>query len=379
MFNKKDSKRNECMLTGKFSRRGYDWWWHSFTAKSLHTGKEVPFFVEYFVCNPSLAENEPVLGQKKDNKASGKKPSYLMVKAGCWGENKKQLHRFFSWKDVKLHYKAPYSLSAGDCFASDCELRGSINISEEEAKTHPEWMCDAGQMKWNLTLNKEVAFNVGYGASSLFRALKAFEMYWHAEGMKTKVSGSITLDGEDYTVIPETSYGYSDKNWGCGFTSPWVWLSSNDLTSNISGKKLEDSVFDIGGGRPKVFGIALERKLLSAFWYEGKEYEFNFSKFWTGTKTKFSSEETEDEIIWYVEQENNHAVMETHVRCFKKDMLWVNYEDPDGNKRFTKLWNGGNGTGNIKLYRKHGKKRELIDDISAGHIGCEYGEFSEYE
>ena len=99
-------------------------------------------------------------------------------------------------------------------------------------------------------------------------------MYWHAEGMKTLVSGTVKYQGRTYVVKPETSYGYSDKNWGSNFTSPWVWLSSNNLTSKVTGKKLEDSVFDIGGGCPKVFGIPLKRKLLSAFWYEGKPFEY---------------------------------------------------------------------------------------------------------
>lgn len=377
MFNKKDERRNACMLTGKFKKRGYDWWWHSFTAVNNTTGQEVPFFIEYFLCNPALAKETPTLGQLPQNKADGTKPSYLMVKAGCWGKNKVQLHRFFAWKNVNLHGKAPYSVSADDCFASDTKLLGSINISEQDAASHPEWMCDAGSMSWNLELDKQVAFNVGFGASALFRALKAFEMYWHAEGMKTLVSGTITLNGESYTVKKENSYGYADKNWGCGFTSPWVWLSSNDLVSNVSGKRLTNSVFDIGGGRPKVFGIALERKLLSAFWYEGKPYEFNFSKFWTGTKTTFSYEETAEEIVWHVEQQNHHALMRTEMKCKKSDMLWVNYEDPDGNKRFKKLWNGGNGYGNVKLYKRHGKKLELIDDITVGHLGCEYGEFED--
>ena len=354
------------MLTGKFARRGYDWWWHSFTAVNDETGEEVP----------SSGEKEAVCGQKAENKACGKKPSYLMVKAGCWGSDKVQLHRFIGWNDVRLHAKAPYSVEAFDCFASDGELRGSINISKEDCESHPEWMCDAGSMEWSLKLEKKVAFNVGYGASGLFRALKAFEMYWHAEGMKTFVSGKITCNGKKYTVVPEKSYGYADKNWGCGFTSPWVWLSSWDLVSRVTEKRLENSVFDIGGGRPKVFGIALNRKLLSAFWYEGKCYEFNFSKFWTGTKTQFSYEETEKEIVWHVEQSNHNALMKTEMRCDKDKMLWVNYEDPDGIKRFTQLWNGGHGHGNVKLYRKRGKSLTLIDDIDVGHAGCEYGEFS---
>jgi len=200
-------------------------------------------------------------------------------------------------------------------------------------------------------------------------------MYWHAEGMKSLYSGEIILNGRKYKVIPEKSFGYADKNWGRGFTTPWVWLSSNDLVSNITGKTLTDSVFDIGGGKPKIYFVSLDRKLLSAFWYEGKGYEFNFSKFWTHTRTTFESKETDEQIIWDVRQETNKAVMETHVECKKSDMLLVNYEAPDGSKRHNRLWNGGNGVGNVKLYeKKHGELR-LIDDIKAGHIGCEYGEY----
>ncbi len=73
----------------------------------------------------------------------------------------------------------------------------------------------------------------------------------------------------------------------------WWWHSSNNLTSEISGMKLKDSVFDIGGGRPKIGPLALPRKLLSAFWYEGEPYEFNFSKAWTLVHTEFDCKETD--------------------------------------------------------------------------------------
>lgn len=377
MFNKHDLTRNECMLDGSFAKEGYDWWWHSFTAIHETTGKHVPFFIEYFLCNPTLGGKEPILGQLESNKINGIKPSYFMVKVGCWGDNHCQLHRFIGWDDVEVHAKAPFHVSVGNCYVSDTELRGSVEVAPELAQRHPEWMSDAGSMKWDLKVDKKIAFNVGYGASKLFRMLKAFEMYWHAEGMKSLYSGEIILNGEKYIVESETSYGYADKNWGRGFTSPWVWLSSNCMTSRLTGKELTNSVFDIGGGRPKVYFLALNRQLLSAFYYEGEEFEFNFSKFWTLPKTKFDYKETEDEIIWYVRQENYKAVMETEVHCLKKDMVLVNYEAPDGSKRHNRLWNGGNGVGAVKLYRKKGGKLILIDDIDVTHIGCEYGEYDE--
>lgn len=375
MFSIQDKSRNKYMLTGSFARKGYDWWWHSFTAVSDKTGEEKPFFVEFFLVNPKSGSKVPVFGQLKENREKGIKPSYLMVKAGAWGEGKSQLHRFFGIDSVKIGKGIPYSVEAEDCYASEDALRGTINISKEDAKAHPEWMCDSGSISFNLKIDKKVAFNVGYGASGFFRAIKAYEMYWHAEGMKSLYSGTINYNGETYTVRPESSYGYADKNWGRGFTTPWVWLSSCNLTSNISGKKLENSVFDIGGGKPKIYFVGLDRKLLGGFYYEGADYEYNFSKFWMKPSTEFSFEEHDDYVSWFVRQENRDSVMETKVECLKKDMILVNYEAPDGSKRHNRLWNGGNGTGNVKLYRKTGKNLELIDDIAVKNIGCEYGEY----
>ncbi|MBQ0070327.1 MAG: hypothetical protein KBS81_00480, partial [Spirochaetales bacterium] len=345
MFNKKDPTKNQYMLKGSLRRRGYDWWWHSFTGRNVRTGEEKPFFIEFFLMNPSLGGEKPVLGQEKENQEKGIKPSYLMVKAGCWGKDKMQLHRFFPWSEVQIKEGAPFSVTALDCFASDTVLKGSVTVTEEDAALHPEWMCDSGSMTFDLKIEKRIAFNVGYGASAFFRVLNAFEMYWHAEGMKSLYSGTIVANGETYLVEKSSSYGYADKNWGGDFTTPWVWLSSNNLKSSHTGRILTNSVFDIGGGRPKVFGISLNRKLLGVFYYEGKEYDYNFSHFWKGVHTVFSFEEEEDSVHWHIQQENWKSRMITDIHCRKEDMLFVNYEAPDGKKRHNKLWNGGNGTG----------------------------------
>lgn len=371
LFNKHDITRNECQLFGGQAKRGYDWWWHSFTAINAETGEEKPFFIEFFLCNPASGGDKPIYGQLPENREKGIKPSYCMVKAGSWCKDKGQLHKFYGWNEAEVKFDAPYHVKVDDCYCTETETYGHILITPEEAEAHPEWMCTAGEMTWNIKIDKKVAFNVGYGASKILRKSQLFEMFWHAEGMKSTYSGEITWNGVKYDVKPERSYGYADKNWGKGFTTPWVWLSSNNLTSNITGKKLEDSVFDIGGGKPKIGPVALSRKLLSAFWYEGKPYEFNFSKLWTFCRTKFDCKETDTQMIWHVEQKTWLNKMVTDITCELEDMLLVNYEDPDGNKRHRRLWNGGNGVGTIKLY--HCGK--LIDEITAKNIGCEYGEY----
>ena len=373
LFNKHDITRDACQLFGEQAHCGYDWWWHSFTGRHAEMGEERAFFIEFFLCNPALGGDRPVFGQLPENREKGVRPSYLMVKAGSWGKDAAQLHRFFGWNEAKVEWGVPYAVSAADCFVTETETRGSVCISPEEAAAHPEWMCQSGAMSWDLKIDKQIAFNVGYGADKAMREVQAFEMFWHAEGMKSAYSGTVTWNGQLYTVEPETSYGYADKNWGKDFTSPWVWISSCNLTSELTGKKLTDSVFDIGGGRPKVGHLALPRKLLSAFWYEGTPYEFNFSKVWTHTHTEFDCRETDTQIVWHVEQTNRHDRMVTDLTCEKADMLLVNYEAPDGEKRHNRLWNGGNGRGTVELY--HGG--ELVDRIRVENAGCEYGEYDE--
>ena len=377
MFNHPDITRDACMLHGPLRHHGYDWWWHSFTAQDAETGEDKPFFVEFFLCNPALAEDAPVLGQLPANREAGKKPSYLMVKAGCWGRDHCQLHRFFAWKDVDLHPDAPYRVEAADCMASETALKGSVSITPQECAAHPEWMCDSGELSWDLTMEKQIAFNVGYGASKPLRDAEAFAMYWHAEGMKTAYAGQITYNGRRYVVTPERSYGYADKNWGRDFTSPWVWLASSSLVSRRTGQPLLNSAFDIGGGRPKVYFVPLDRRLLGVFYYEGREYDFNFSKLHLRVKTEFAFEEGDEVVAWRVRQENIHAAMETEIRCRRSDMLLVNYESPDGAKRHNRLWNGGNGWGVVRLYDRVDGQFTLVDEIEATRVGCEYGEYDE--
>ena len=63
----------------------------------------------------------------------------------------------------------------------------------------------------------------------------------------------------------------------------------------VESKKLIKSCFQRRLRRRQAIPI----KLLSAYWYEGKCYEFNFSKFWMFTRTKFDCQETDTQIIWH--------------------------------------------------------------------------------
>lgn len=373
-MDKSDISRDQYMLKGSLTKKGYDWWWHSFTAYNKKTGKPCPFFIEFFIINPDLGGKKPIFGQLKENRDSGRKPSYVMVKAGAWGDKPVQLHGFYGIDDLQIS-KGKMDLKVGSCSLSETSTKGSITA--EGMENHPEYMSDNGKMKWDLKISKRVAFNVGYGASAFFRKINCFSMFWHAEGMKTEYSGSVWFNNEEYEVIPEKSYGYADKNWGSDFTSPWVWISSCNLKSRVDGRSLKNSVFDAGGGCPIVFGIPIKRKLLIGIHYEGKNYEFNFSKLWKGVKTTFQFQEDKDQVSWHIETRNFKSRAIIDCVCDKKEMLLINYEGPDGMKRHNCLWNGGNGHGRLQLFSKVHGKEVLIDDMDFYNAGCEYGEYDD--
>ena len=93
-------RRNGYMLNGRLGRNGYDWWWHSLIGVNKKTLEKKPFFIEYYIINPRLGQDQPVLGQLEEHKERGIRPSYAMIKVGSWGKgSSKQIHEFFPVKD----------------------------------------------------------------------------------------------------------------------------------------------------------------------------------------------------------------------------------------------------------------------------------------
>lgn len=360
--------RNAFMLKGPLARCGYDWWWQSFTARHARTGAEKAFFVEYFLCNPALAQAEPHFGD------GDTRPSYGMLKVGAWGEAPCQIHNFAPWSEIAIG-DGPLQVSIGQSRLSETAMSGSCSVSEAQQAAHPEWASDVGAMRWDLTIDKQIHYSVGYGASVPARTLNLFEMFWHAEGIKTLYSGWVELNGERYEVTPETSFGYADKNWGGDFTSPWLWISSCDLVSRTTGRRLDNSAVEIGGGRPVVLGVPLERQLLAYLAWEGRAFDFNFSRPWERANVTFTFTEGETENRWAIVATRPDVVMELDLTCPKAEMQLFRYQAPNGSRRHTRLWNGGTGRGEIRLYAVEGGARTVLDIIDIGHAGCEYGEY----
>lgn len=358
-------KRNAYMLGKHNHKNAYDWWWHSFSAKNLNTGELESFFIEYYVINPGLGGDEPILGQLPGKPCI---PSYGMIKAGKWGKGKAQINNFWGINDFKASRRI-LDVKIGDNIVGEKELTGRVSLSKEELDTHPEYMSDSGEMSWDLKAEKELSYSVGYGASFPFRLSRLFSMYWHVQGMKVRYSGTIVFNGQEYTVSPEDSFGYQDKNWGRDYTNPWIWLNCNSFRDE-NGVLLENTSLDIGGGKPKVAGIPIGEKVLGAFCYEGVFLEFNFAKIFF-QKQNWNCHIDNEKVYWDIEVSNRTHTLSLSFSCIKDGMIKVNYENPAGKKFHNELWNGGEAKGTAVLKeRKNGK---ILCQLTGDHGGCEYG------
>lgn len=351
-MNKHDIKRNLPRMTGRLGSCGYDRWCHSFTGYHKTTGKKKVFFVEYSVINPELGGKAPIMGDKEFQR-----PAYLCVKAGAFGKDGCSEKRYYGIQEMDAAGTF-LKITAGDCFLSENNIWGRIQGKHS--------------IRWSLCVDKKVAFHVGYSASKPIREINPFDMYWHAEGMRTNYEGTVTLDGEAYEVTPESCHGYADKKWGRDYTCPWFWLYGSHMKSAKTGKILTNSAFAMGGGNPVVMGIPLYSKPFADVYYEGVSRVINYSAPWTFARMKYACGAREGKILWHLKAMDLHTAMEVKIVCPKEEMMEAEYQNPMGVWNRDLMIGGGTGKGEILLYKRNGRRLSPIDRILVKDAGCEY-------
>ncbi len=365
-MNLSDLTRNADMLRGPLRKHGYMRWWHSFSGVSVTTGESRTFFVEFFIINPALGRKKPVLGQHPYYQQRGMKPSYVMVKAGAFpdanGNPGKELHAFYPISALQVT-GSPLIMQVDDCTYREDHISGSVEVSPAEARQYSR-MTDAGYMQWDLEVHKAVSCHTGIFGGRLAEFVNALESYWHGEGIRSFFRGSVILDGEEFHVQADYSYGYADKHWGRNFNSPWLQLSCTSLTSGRTGHELRHSALALNGCCPRFLFIPLKRKLMLQLTYTGEDFVF--------TRCKWETKSTNKRFIWHILAQNKDAVIKISGSCTKEQMMYLSYENPNGEVSDYPLWAGASGIGTIKLYRKTPEGRVLLDTLDMKHLMCEY-------
>lgn len=354
-------------LLGKNARHGYEWWWHTFVGKNKSTGEEKVFFVQYGVLNPGLYSDKVVLGQSVDNQQYNICPSYVMIKAGVFGENAKQIHNFYPADELVLKH-GKLNFQVGSCILTDTDLSGSVSVDREEAVRYPECMTDFGTMIWNLKIKKTIAYGKGILPAKLSFLLGQKNGFF-VSGAKALFSGTVAIDGVAYEVEPESSFGYADKRWGKRYSNPCMWINSSDLTSLFTGEAISKSCLLVrGGSSGKNVSVYLKLNNLV--------YDFSTNKLFGKDKVTYTFFGEGDDAHWLITAENKNYLLDISLFCSKHDMLRLKNEAPDGKKQHNNLQTGGLGHGELKLFRKlSNKSLEVLENVAIGHAGCAYGDF----
>ncbi len=370
-MNRSDLKRNSYIPRGFLAKKGYVRWWHSFSGTQTQTGETRTFFVEFFLVNPGLGANQPILGQHPYFRKRGMRPSYLMVKAGVFpdkdGNGGRQLHAFYPVSALRAT-GSPLVMQVKDggqiaCLYSEDKIFGMVDVTFQEAR-HRSFMTQAGRMEWDVEVRKAVSCHTGIFGGRLLQALNALDSYWHGEGVRSFFQGSVTLDGVTYEVSPESSFGYADKHWGRSFNKPWFQLSCGKLTSQRTGNQLRHSVLALNGFCPRFLWLPLRHKLMLQVTYMGEDFQF--------TRCKCEVKESGRRYIWHILAQNKNAVAKISASCTKEEMLSLQYEDPEGKKPKLPLRAGAGGLGTLQLYHRVAGGRQLLDTLKLEDALCIY-------
>ena len=368
-------------------KNGVVWARYVFTGIDTISGAEQLFFIELEMLNAALSQDECILGFQSRSSISQDDlqyalagteaalnlrtesivtPSYVAVRAGTFGSKPKQICSYYALKDIDGGFKLS-PISVGNCYFEDGKLSGALSCTAKERTSHPEYFCDAGEISWALRYEIQKQFTAG---------CKKGTERWIPAGARTAFSGSITLDGREYSVLPKKSCGYIDAHFLRTFPLPYFHISSSNLTSRISGKTLFNSNFVVQGIFEDNLALALEfEDTLIAL--DAKKRGASEKILWNCTE--MPADEEGDRLHWSVSADMKKWVIDIDVVCHTSKLFVRNIELPEGNRKVMKLLSGGSGTGEIKLYRRIGKSLEIIEDAHIAFALCEFGQAEEDE
>ena len=386
---KKKIKDFKYGFTGTRRKFGINYWRFFFNGINSISGSEQMFFIELEMINPWTSPSEAILSFKPRITISAEDlqyalagtqaahnletedirvPSYCAIRVGKIGGDSKQLCSYFPVKEMTFHSK-PFEIQIGNKFFSEERISGFLNLPKEEVSEHPEYLCESGNVTWELNYEISKEYKDGF---------KDSDMRWFPFGLKTVFSGKIDFDGVSYLVDPRKCCGYIERFWGKTMPEPWFHVSAENLTSDITGKTLFNSAFSIQGVfNDKVSFIGKIEDIEIELCADGKGK--NYSAVWDCIQMPEAEDVDENLLHWSVSLHNKIWVIDIDVYCKIRDLFNRSIELPDNSRRIMNLLEGTTGTGELKLYKRIGNTLEQIEHANLVKVVCEFGHIEQGE
>lgn len=367
-------------------KNGINLWRFFFTGKNERTNEENSFFLEFETINPALSPSQIISSLKQKEiraedlqsalignstdaiKDNSIKPSYCVMRIAKLGKNGKQLCEYFPISELQYNQK-DFELKYGNKLITDNQISGFITVSSEDLIKKSECLTDQGYATWHLEYKIIDSVTSGY---------KHEEGRWFPLGLKTVFSGRINFDGEDYLVHPKISTGYIDRYFGSGLLKKWMHIHCSDLTSLISGKKIENSAFCIQG----IFGerVSLQGNIEDIpLSFQADKSKHSYNCVFDCSQLPGIEQASEQQLHWSFSINDKKWIIDIEIYCRLNELLNRFLESPDGSKKGLNLLEGGSGYGEVKIYHQNGKSSiEQIEQAKLSKVMCEFGESDIY-
>lgn len=384
---KKSVLINRPQLVGSYKKSGVDIWRYSFAGSETGTGAERRFFIEFEMLNPYLSPAESKLGYQSRVNISAEDlqnvlagtasaqnlrsetfvvPSYCVVRAGIYDVKPRQICEYFATKEVAFNTNL-FNVDVGHCSFSDEKLSGFLDCPLSEIHEHPEYLCDAGSVSWELRYDFKKEYSKGY-----FQRPDG----WYTSVCNAVFAGTITFDGKEYTVNPKKCAGYVDRLWGKTYPDPYFHVSCSNLTSMITGQLMAKSGFAVQGAFADRVSLSMrigEKELT----FCADEPKRSYQAIWECSQ--MPEDENGERLHWSVSITNKKFVIDIDVFCPASQLYVRSWELPEGKRKILKVIGGGSGTGEVRLYKKIKKNLELIEHAHVAMALCQFGKTEDPE
>lgn len=138
--------------------------------------------------------------------------------------------------------------------------------------------------------------------------------------LDARFTGVINVDGREF--ILEDEPGCQSHLWGRKRTDEWVWVHSNAFENR------PDTVFEGLAARSRVAGRTMPPLLSLFLRHRGEDHHF--------TRVRMAEQWRRNLGIgfWAFSAMNSRIYIEGTAQCRMKDMLQVEYDDPDGERLY---------------------------------------------
>ena len=170
--------------------------------------------------------------------------------------------------------------------------------------------------------------------------------------LDTRFSGTVTVDGRGYTLTDEP--GCQSHLWGRKHVDEWIWVHSNAFENHPA------TVFEGLAARPRRAGHTLPPLQSLYLRHRGQEHRFVRLRFREQWQRKLGIG------YWSFSAMNRTLYLEGTAQCRMRDMLQVEYRDPDGEELY--CINSEVANMKIRLFRRaHGLRWRHVETIRANN------------